>query len=65
MQKPQRGAAYWLALHGFLSLLSCRTQDHQLMDGTTHRGLGPSPSIMNQENLLQVCVKPQLTEAFS
>ena len=23
------GAAYWLAPHGLLSLLSCRTQDHQ------------------------------------
>jgi len=27
MQRPWRGAAYWLAPHDFLSLLSCRTQD--------------------------------------
>ena len=29
MQKPWRCAAYWLVSHGLLSLLSCRTQDHQ------------------------------------
>jgi len=28
MQRPWRGAAYWLAHCGFLSLLSYRTQDH-------------------------------------
>jgi hypothetical protein len=39
------GAAYWLALHGLLSLLSYRTQDHQPRDGTTHSGLGPPPLI--------------------
>jgi len=27
------GAAYWLAPHGLLSLLSCRTQDHKLRNG--------------------------------
>ena len=43
MQKPWRGAAYWLALHGLLSLLSYRTQDHQPRDGPTHNGLGPPP----------------------
>ena len=32
-------AAYWLVPHGLLSLLSYRTQDHQLRDGTTHNGL--------------------------
>jgi hypothetical protein len=42
MQKPWRGAASWLAPHGLLSLLSYRTQDHQLRGGTTHNGLGPS-----------------------
>jgi hypothetical protein len=29
MQRPWRDAAYWLAPHGLLSLLSYRTQDHQ------------------------------------
>jgi hypothetical protein len=42
MQRPWRGAAYWKA-HGLLSLLSYRTQDYQLKDGTTHSGLGPPP----------------------
>jgi hypothetical protein len=27
MQRPRRGAAYWLALHSLLSLLSYRTQE--------------------------------------
>ena len=38
MQRPWKGAAYWLAPHGLLSLLSYRTQDHQPRDGTTHNG---------------------------
>ena len=28
MQIPWRNAAYWLALHGLLNLLSYKTQDH-------------------------------------
>ena len=36
MQRPWRGAAYWLASPGLLNLLSYRTQDHQPRDGTTH-----------------------------
>jgi hypothetical protein len=28
MQRPWRGAAFWLAPHGLLSLLSYRIQDH-------------------------------------
>jgi hypothetical protein len=40
-----RDAAYWLAPHGFLSLLSYRTQDHQPRDVTTHNGLGLLSSI--------------------
>jgi len=47
MQRPCRDAAYWLAPHGLLSLLSCRTQDHQPRDGCTHSGLGPPPLITN------------------
>jgi hypothetical protein len=47
MQRPWKGAAYWLAPHGLLGLLSYRTQDHQPRDGTTHNGLGPPPSITN------------------
>lgn len=32
---PQGSAAYWLAHHGFLSLPSYRTKNHQPKDGTT------------------------------
>lgn len=45
MQRPRRGAAYWLAPLGLLSLLSYRPQDHQTRDCTTHPGLGSSPSM--------------------
>jgi hypothetical protein len=47
MQRPQRGAAYWLAFHGLLSQLSDRTQDHQPRDGTTHHGLDLPSLITN------------------
>lgn len=30
------GAAYWLISHGFPCLLSHKTQDYQIRDGTTH-----------------------------
>jgi hypothetical protein len=39
MQRPWRGAAYWLASPGLLSLLSYRTLDHQPRDGPTHNGM--------------------------
>ena len=38
MQRSWRGAAYWLASPGLLSLLAYRTQDYQPRDGTTHSG---------------------------
>jgi hypothetical protein len=41
MQRPWRGAAYWLASPGLLNLLSYRTQDYQPRDGTIHKE--PSP----------------------
>jgi hypothetical protein len=41
MQRPWRGADYWLAFPGFLSLLSHRTQGYQARDGTTHNGTSP------------------------
>ena len=43
MQRPWRGAAYWLASPGLLSLLSYRTQDYQRRDGT----MDPPPLITN------------------
>jgi hypothetical protein len=42
-----RGAAYWLASPGLLSLFSYSIQDYQPRDGTTHKGLGPPPLITN------------------
>jgi hypothetical protein len=45
MQRPWMGAAYWLSLHGLLSLLSYRIQNHLPRDSTTHHGLGSLPSI--------------------
>jgi hypothetical protein len=65
MQMPWRDAAYWLAPHGLLRLLSYRTQDHQAKDGTAHNGLGPPPSITNHANVLQACLQPNCMEAFS
>jgi len=52
-QRPWRITAYWLASHGLLSLLSCRTEDHQPRDGATHSGLGPLILIVKQDNALQ------------
>ena len=41
VHRPWKDAAYWLAPHGLLSLLSYRTQEHQPRgDGTTKDGLG-------------------------
>jgi len=49
MQKPWKGAAYWLVHHGLLSLLCYRTQDHQPRDGTTHRELGPHYQLLRKK----------------
>ena len=44
MLRPWRGAAYWLAFYGLLSLFAYRTLNHQTGDGSTHNGLaGPFP----------------------
>ena len=61
MQRPWRDAAYWLAPHGLLSLLSYRNLDHQPRDGITHNSLGPPPSVTSVENALHL----DLMEAFS
>jgi hypothetical protein len=46
-QKAWRDAAYWLAPHGLLSLISYRSQDHQARVGPTHSRPGPSLLIIN------------------
>ena len=53
-QRAQRSAACWLAHNSLLRLLSYKTQDHQPRGVTTHNRLDPSPSIINQENALQL-----------
>jgi hypothetical protein len=52
MLRPLREAAFCLAPHGLLSLLSYITQNHLLRGGATHNGLGPPLSMINQENIL-------------
>lgn len=54
MQRPRRGAAYWLVLYGLLSLISYRTQVHQPWGIPTHNGLGPPPLITSLKNALQI-----------
>jgi hypothetical protein len=51
MQRPWRDAAYWLAPHGFLNLLSYNTQEYQLKDGITHNELG----LLHINNYLRKC----------
>jgi hypothetical protein len=60
MQRPWRGATYWLACHRLLSLLSFRIQDHQTRDTNIHNGLDPPPLITNFKNVLQACLQPNL-----
>jgi hypothetical protein len=38
MQRPWRSAAYWIAPHGLLSLLSCSTQDYLSRVDITYNG---------------------------
>lgn len=38
------------------------TQNHLLMDGTAHNGLGPSTPSIRQENAPQSCLQANLTE---
>jgi hypothetical protein len=49
-----KGAAYWLASPGLLSLLSYTTQNHLPRGGSPYSGLGLS-TLINQENVPQTC----------
>ena len=51
MQRPWKGAAYWLASPALLSLLSYTTQYHLPRGGTTHSGLGPPPLGQSQGDI--------------
>jgi hypothetical protein len=51
IERPWKGAAYWLARHGWFCLLSYGIQDHRTRDGPTHNGLDPLLSILiNNKN---------------
>jgi hypothetical protein len=50
MQRPWRGAAYWFAPHGLLSLLSYTAQDDQPRDDTDHSELDSLTLTISQEN---------------
>jgi hypothetical protein len=66
MQRPWRGAAYWLAPHGLLSLLSNRrSQDHQCWSGSIHSEPGPAILKIKQENAPQARQQANLMGAFS
>lgn len=58
MPRPYRNASYWLAPHGFLNLLSYRTQDHQPRGDPTYDGLGPPPSIPHQWPIKKLPYRP-------
>lgn len=49
-QRLWKKAAYCVACFGLLSLFPYALQDHLPRDDTTHCGLDPSTSIINQEN---------------
>ena len=48
--------------HGFLSLVSYRTRDHQTRHHPQWAGLSP---ISHEENVLQACLQPDIMEAFT
>ena len=54
MQRSWRSGTYWLALHGLLSLLSYRTQDHLIRVVRPHNHLGPPTSITNSGMLYRL-----------
>ena len=64
MQRPWRGAAYWLAFHGLLSLLSYRAQDHQPRSGIAIVSRA-CIHIYRPETLLQTQPLVSLVGAFS
>lgn len=45
MQRPWRGASYWLAPHGLFSFAFYRTQYYQPRDSSTYNGPDPASLI--------------------
>ena len=57
--------AYGLALHGLLSLLPCKIQDHLPRDGTTYRRLGhPHQSSIKKMFHKHACPQANIMEAM-
>ena len=50
MQTAWKNIAYWLVLHGLLSLLFYTVQDHLPRHRNSYSGLGPPIPIFRQEN---------------
>lgn len=68
LTETMEGAAYWLALHGLLSLLSYRTQEHHPRDDSTHSELAlPHQSLIkpsiagSYEGIFSVETPPLMT----
>jgi hypothetical protein len=64
LQRPWRGAAYWLAFPGLLSLLFYRTQDHQPRDVTTHNRPSHPWSLIEKMPYSWISWRPFLTGGF-
>lgn len=54
-----------LLLNGLFIVFPYRSHDHHSRDTTTHEGLDPPPSALNEENALQAKPHPDLTEVPS
>ena len=65
MQRPLRNTAYYLAPHGFLSLLSYNTQGHEPREGTTHNDLGPFPQSQIRKMSDRLAYSPSYVGSFS
>ena len=65
MQGPWRGAAYGLAPHDILSVISYRTQYYLSKNSITNNVLGLLPSITISKNALNIFLQPDLMETFS
>lgn len=60
----RRGAAYWLAAHGLLGLLSYKSQGYQPTCDTIHNRLGPPTSTIDQDNITQACLQVSLNRGI-
>lgn len=64
-ERQWRNTAYWFAPRSLLSLLSSIPQGHLSRESTAPSGLGPSTSLIEEENVLKACSQANLMEASS